>query len=113
MSNNQNLIPQAHKLTVEESSKGGKASGEARRRKRDLKRAMDILLEKNFTDKKGTEMSGAEAIAIKQFEKALKGDSRAFEIVRDTAGQKPIERIQVDEVEKESIDEIERMIFDE
>jgi hypothetical protein len=58
-------------------------------------------------------MSGAEAIAIKQFEKALKGDTRAFEIVRDTAGQKPVEKIQVDEVEKESIDELERMILDE
>lgn len=113
MSNSKNLIPQAHKLTVEEASKGGKASGEARREKRDLKRAMEILLEKSFTDKKGTEMSGAEAIAIKQFEKALKGDTRAFEVVRDTAGQKPVEKIQVDEVEKESIDELERMILDE
>ena len=30
--NEKNLIPQAHKLTVEEQSKGGKASAESRKR---------------------------------------------------------------------------------
>lgn len=34
--NEQNLIPQAHKLTVEEASRGGKRSAESRRRKRDM-----------------------------------------------------------------------------
>lgn len=45
MANRKNLIPQAHVLTVEEQSKGGIASGEARRRKKNL-----AELAKTFAD---------------------------------------------------------------
>jgi len=45
MANPQNLIPQAHVLTVEEASKGGKASAEARNKRKEqielLKRLLD------------------------------------------------------------------------
>ena len=45
MANPQNLIPQAHVLTVEEASKGGKASVEARNKRKEqielLKRLLD------------------------------------------------------------------------
>lgn len=113
MPTSDNLIPEAHKLTVEEQSAGGKASAEARRRKRDLKKALESLLEKDFTDKNGNIISGAEAIAMKQFEKALKGDTRAFEIVRDTAGQKPIEKVEVAQIEKEQSMQELKELFDE
>ena len=75
------------------ASAGGQASGEARRRKRDIRLALEALLEKDIADKHGNVMSTAEAIAIKQIEKALKGDTRAFEVVRDSAGQKPTDKI--------------------
>jgi hypothetical protein len=42
--NDINLIPAAHNLTVEEQSRGGKKSGEVRRRKRDMKACMQLLL---------------------------------------------------------------------
>ena len=44
MANEQNLIKggAAHRLTVEEASKGGKASGEARRRKREIREIMEV-----------------------------------------------------------------------
>ena len=42
--NEKNLIPGAHSLTVEEQSRGGKRSGESRRRKRDMKACMQLLL---------------------------------------------------------------------
>jgi hypothetical protein len=95
MANEQNLRPSEYKLSQEEAKKGGIASGEARRRKRDIRLALEALLEKEYTDKHGNTLSGAEAIALKQMEKALKGDSKAFEIVRDTAGQKPSEKLEV------------------
>lgn len=87
-----NLRPSEYKLSQDEAKKGGIASGEARRRKRDIRKALEILLEKDYTDKRGNTMSGAEAIALKQLEKALKGDTKAFEVVRDTVGQKPVEK---------------------
>ena len=111
MANEQNLRPCEYKLSQEEAKKGGIASGEARRRKRDLRLAMEMLLEKDITDKNGRTVSGAEAIALKQFEKALKGDTRAFEMIRDTAGQKPVDRIQVSEIDQSVIDEVEAIVL--
>ena len=101
---------EAHKLTVEEQSMGGKASAEARRKKRDLRNAIEILLETDIKGKNGEIKSGAEAIAIAQFQKALRGDTRAFEILRDTAGQKPVEKVMVAEVEQSTLDEIEDLV---
>ena len=93
--------------------KGGIASGEARRAKRDLRKAMELLLEKEFRDAKGGSKSGAELLAFKQFQKALDGDTRAFEVVRDTAGQKPIERIEQVNISDETREQIERFLNDE
>jgi hypothetical protein len=98
MANEQNLIPNSERTPNElreQTQRGGIASGEARRRKRDIRLALEALLEKDITDKHGNTMSTAEAIAIKQIEKALKGDTKAFEVVRDSAGQKPVEKVSV------------------
>ena len=37
---------------------------------------------------------------------------KAFEIVRDTAGQKPVEKVMIAEVEQDVIDEVERAVLD-
>lgn len=98
MANEQNLIPfteRSESEVREMNSKGGVNSGEARRRKRDIRLALEALLEKDITDKHGNTMSTAEAIAIKQIEKALKGDTKAFEVVRDSAGQKPSDKVEL------------------
>ena len=98
MANEQNLIPFTERSKSEVrklNSKGGINSGEARRRKRDLRLALDALLEKDISDKNGNVMTTTEAIALKQIEKALKGDTKAFEVVRDTVGQKPTEKLDV------------------
>lgn len=112
MANEQNLIPQAHKLTLEEQSAGGKASGRARAEKRDLRRALEALLEKEWADKNGNMLTGTEAISLKLFEQAMKGNIRAFETLRDTVGQKPIEKVMMAEVEPEVIDEVERAVLE-
>lgn len=88
-----NLRPSEYKLSQDEAKKGGIASGEARRRKRDIRLALEALLEKDISDKNGNVMTTTEAIALKQIEKALKGDTKAFEVVRDTVGQKPTEKL--------------------
>ena len=113
MANEQNLIPQAHTLTVDEQSKGGQKSAETRRRKRDIRLALEALLEKEYKGKDGKLLTGAEAIAVKQMEKALKGDTKAFEVVRDSAGQKPVEKVVVADISQDVIDEIERAVLDD
>ena len=113
MANEKNLKPCEHKLTEEEAKKGGKRSGEVRAARRDLRKALEALLDKEIKAKDGTLLSGAEAIALKQMEKALKGDTKAFEVVRDTAGQKPVEKVMIAEVEQSVIDEIEKAVMGE
>lgn len=90
--------------------KGGKASAESRRRKKLLKECLEELLEKEIAGKDGNTMTGAEAIAVKLFQKALTGDIKAFEVVRDTAGQKPAEKVIVSDIDNDVVNEVERMV---
>ena len=107
MANEQNLKPCEHKFTQEEAKKGAQKSAEARRKKRDLKLAMQALLEADVKDKRtGETMSGAEAIALAQYRKALKGDAKAFELIRDTSGQKPVEKVEQVNIDGEYVDKI-------
>lgn len=112
---------------AELGSKGGKKSAEVKQKQRDLRRAMQVLLEASYkvpkTDEKTRRpvvgkdgkpvmrsVSGAELLATVAFQKAVKGDLHAFELVRDTSGQKPIERTMNAEVAPEVLDEIERLV---
>lgn len=117
MANEENLKPlnkRSKKKARELGAKGGIASGEARRKKRDLKLAMQALLEAEIKDKKtGETMSGAEAIAMAQYRKALRGDAKAFELVRDTSGQSVVQKVAIAEVDQNVIDDIEKMVMDD
>ena len=104
---NENLT---HKLTVDELRKGGQKSGEARRAKKSLREAMQILMDADLTGKDGKTMTGTEAMAARSFQAALKGDWQAWELVRDTAGQKPVDRVMVADVEPSVIAEVEAMV---
>ena len=89
---------------------GGKKSGEARRKKRLLKDCLEELLEKEYLDKSGNRASGAETVSIALFRKAQAGDIKAFEVLRDSVGQKPIEKVMISEVDQDTINEVERFI---
>jgi hypothetical protein len=111
--NEQNLRPSEHKFTLEEAKKGAQKSAEARRRKRDLREALEILLEKEFTDKNGVSKSGTEIITAKLFEQAAKGNVKAFETIRSTVGQDPVQKVMVAEVDNDVISEIENMVLND
>lgn len=87
----ENLIPFTE-LTEEEhrnlASMGGKASVESRRRKKTLKEELEILLELMNDGK-----TNQEKISIAILEEAQKGNTKAFEIIRDTIGEKPTDNI--------------------
>lgn len=117
MANEQNLKPftsdQSHEKAVENGRKGGIASGKAKREKKDLRMALEMLLEKDFTDKNGNVISGAEAITAKLFEQAMKGNIKAFTALRDTVGQAPVQKIAVTEIEQSVIDEVESAVLND
>lgn len=112
MANEQNLRPGEYHLSVEEAKKGGKASAEARRKKRDLRAALEVLLEREVADGNGGTITGAQALTARLYKEALKGNVKAFEVLRDTVGQKPVEKVVVAEVDQNIIDEVEKAVFE-
>lgn len=92
MANEQNLRPGGYKFTKEDYEKSQASRQENAKRKKDICRAFEVLLEKGYIND-GVELTGAELIALKQFEKAKEGDTKAFEVVRDTVGQKPSDKV--------------------
>lgn len=98
---------------VNSGRKGGKASGVAKRKKKLLKECLEELLDKDWENRQGEKHSGSEAISIALFKKALAGDIKAYEVVRDTAGQKPVDKIMMAEVDQKTIDEVEAMVLGE
>ena len=61
--NKNNLIPQAHVLTVEEQSKGGKRSAEVRAERQQLRKVVQDVINGTYTEENGEELTGAELIA--------------------------------------------------
>lgn len=100
---------------VENGRKGGKASGRSKRAKKDLREALQALLDTPIVDKKtGIKMTGTEAVAAKLFQRFLKdGDLKAFELIRDTAGQKPVEKVVHAEIAPDVLAEVEAMVTGE
>lgn len=113
MAGEENLIP-LNKRTKDEqreiSRKAGQASGKARAEKRDLRKALEKLLEQKYPDKNGKKLTGTEIITLKLFEQAAKGNVKAFETLRATVGQDPVQKVMVAEVEQTVIDEVEELV---
>nr|DAQ79444.1 MAG TPA: hypothetical protein [Caudoviricetes sp.] len=73
----------------ERGRKGGIASGIARREKKTFRATLELLLDRKID---GSSLTGREAVAVALFEKAISGDVKAFQEVRDTVGEKPVDR---------------------
>lgn len=99
MANLQNLKPfPKGSINNEEARKRGRAggikSGETRRRRKSLREELEILLQ--MSDKDG--ISYQEKITKALIEKACVGDTKAFEVVRDTCGETITNKVQIEEV---------------
>ena len=106
-----NLIPGGHPLTVEEASRGGKKSAEVRREKADFKRKCQIWMETEIAkDKNGNPMTGADLMVAVAGKEIKNGSSKFWELMRDTAGFKPVDKVMVAEVEQDVIEEVEAMV---
>lgn len=110
MAGEENLVPLTTEKAREIGALGGKASGEAKRRKKLLRDALELLLEKEYEGKDGEKAQGVELMATIAMKQAIKGDWKAWELVRDTSGQKPVDRMITAEVDADVIDEIEDYI---
>lgn len=110
MANEQNLRPGEHKFTQEEAKKGGINSGKARRRRKAFAEAFNILLEREFTDGNGNSLQGVDAIAARTFRAAMDGDLRAFVEIRNTVGEMPAQRVEVDTIDPQARAEMDELL---
>lgn len=95
-------------------AKEAQAKGVASRRKKaDLREMAQAWLEGDVKDKNGKTMTGAELMLAVAARELSKGNPRFWELMRDTAGQKPVEKIMIAEVDQAVIDEVERAVLDE
>lgn len=122
MPNIENLKPiQKGQRTKEEqkefATKGGIASGKARRQKKTMQELAKMILSmsmvngevhsiediQSIAEIKGKNLTIDQMILLKQTEKALKGDLQSAMFIRDTSGNKPIDVQQV--IEKPIIED--------
>lgn len=112
MANKNNLIPQSERTKSEQraiASAGGKASVEARRRRKTLREELLALLSDGDVQSR---------ISLALIDEAMNGNkagsvTKAFEVIRDTVGEKPTEKIMVADVDPAVIGEVERMVSED
>ena len=89
--------------------KGAEKANETRRKRKEMRETLDILLNmplkkgkvysaeeiKSFADLKGKNITIDQAMMITLVQKALKGDLNAITMVRDTVGEKPTEKMEI------------------
>lgn len=88
--NEENLVSFADRSAEEVreiARKGGINSGKARRERKTLKEELLLLLEKGDTQEK---------ISLAMIQEALDGNTKAFEVIRDTIGEKPEDKVKAD-----------------
>ena len=102
MANEGNLIPNSARTPEERrelAKRAGIASGEARRKKRDMRESMRKILDLPLTDKQIRQLDGlgiqaqdwnlADLVNVIAVQQAIKGNTSAMQFVRDTAGYSP------------------------
>ena len=111
MANNKNLVNISDRATDvqrEIRSKGGKARAEKMREMKSFKERFQVAMSMPLKDKDAkkymTEMgfekddiSNADAVVISMFREALNGNVRAYEAIRDTLGEKPTDKLSIEE----------------
>lgn len=86
--NDENLIPFNQRTESEVraiAANGGRKSGESRRARKTLKEELLLLLSEGETQK---------SVSVALLQKAMDGDVKAFEVLRDTIGEKPVDKVE-------------------
>lgn len=88
MANEKNLIPlnkRSKKVQREIQEKGRKANKKKCEERKTLKEELLTLLSQGKTQEK---------MSLALIEKAMNGDTKAYEVIRDTVGEKPVDKVQ-------------------
>ena len=90
MANPQNLKPvQSTEEARERGRNGGIKSGEVRRKKKDMKAELLLVLDEPIKDKKGHKVPPRRALSMTLLKKALSGDLKAIKLLLEIIGELP------------------------
>lgn len=98
---------------VESAKKAAAAKLQRKSFREQFQAELDAII--NQKDKDGNVISTItvkDAITKQMVQKALKGNTRAFELIRDTIGEKPSETIVVTDVDPDVVKQVEMMVND-
>ena len=88
-----------------------KASVVSRKEKGDLRKLCQLWMEEEVaTGKDGEKITGGQMMVRVAVKEVAKGNPRFWELLRDTAGFKPVDKVMVSEVEPAVIAEVEEMV---
>ena len=114
---NENLIPTNKRSKAEARElgrKGGIKSGQVRKEKADFKKKCQIWMETEVTkDKMGNPVTGADLMIAVAGKEIKNGSAKFWELMRDTAGYKPVDKVMMAEVDPAVIEEVEKAVLDE
>lgn len=91
MANIENLQRLTSEKAKEIGSIGGKKSAEAAKKRKTMREMLDYLLTQPAAKKK--DIDTLEAILVAAIKKAQKGNIKALEFIRDTVGEKPVDKL--------------------
>jgi hypothetical protein len=111
MANEQNLRPftseQSREAAKKNGSKGGKATAQKNKERKTFREGLLLLLNEPLKDKSGvvTDKTTQDAVIAGLVKRAISGDVRAAEFIRDTIGEKPIQEVAVNSGDFSALDE--------
>ena len=117
MANIENLIPEAHKLTLEDQSNGGKRSGEVRKEKARLKKELEMILDS--TNDKGVTYNKLVSLGLiaNAIDKKKGGNPEAFKIIAKMLGEYETEEVETETPTVQIIikdnDELEKAMYED
>ena len=83
----------------------------SRKEKGDLRKLCQLWMEEEVaTGKDGEKITGGQMMVRVAVKEVAKGNSKFWELLRDTAGFKPVDKVMVSEVEPAVIAEVEQMV---
>lgn len=86
---------------------------QAKKEKADLRRLCQLWMEEEVgTGKDGEKITGGQMMVRVAVKEVAKGNPKFWELLRDTAGFKPVDKVMVAEVDPAVIDEVEAIVRD-
>lgn len=113
LANPENLIPNDQRTPSqrrENARKAGKASGKARRERKQMREVIEELMSRQYVDANGNEIDGVTALMTRVYRQAMDGDMKAVTFLRDTAGEMPVQKVETVTIAPETYERVQGIL---